>query len=35
LPWLIGSLGTMVEDMTIFFQFRAFGDADASSAVEA
>ncbi|KAF1346351.1 PQ-loop-domain-containing protein [Lizonia empirigonia] len=25
LPWLIGSLGTMVEDAVIFVQFRAFG----------
>ena len=29
LPWLIGSLGTMVEDLVIFAQFRAFGDVDA------
>ncbi|KAH7085065.1 PQ loop repeat-domain-containing protein [Paraphoma chrysanthemicola] len=35
LPWLIGSLGTMVEDVTIFIQFRAFGNADSSSALEA
>jgi uncharacterized protein with PQ loop repeat len=36
LPWLIGSLGTMVEDVTIFIQFRVFGstNADASSALE-
>jgi len=26
LPWLIGSLGTMVEDLVIFAQFRAFGE---------
>ncbi|KAF2859892.1 PQ-loop-domain-containing protein [Piedraia hortae CBS 480.64] len=26
LPWLIGSLGTMVEDVVIFAQFSAFGD---------
>lgn len=26
LPWLIGSLGTIVEDMVIFFQFRIYGD---------
>ncbi|KAF2759793.1 vacuolar membrane PQ loop repeat protein [Pseudovirgaria hyperparasitica] len=26
LPWLIGSLGTMVEDVTIFAQFRIYGD---------
>lgn len=24
LPWLIGSLGTMAEDMTIFAQFRMY-----------
>jgi hypothetical protein len=24
LPWLIGSLGTMVEDAVIFFQFRIY-----------
>jgi hypothetical protein len=24
LPWLIGSLGTMVEDVTIFIQFRIY-----------
>lgn len=35
LPWLIGSLGTMVEDVTIFIQFRVFGDGDASSALDA
>lgn len=35
MPWLIGSLGTMVEDVTIFIQFRAFGNADQSSALEA
>ncbi|KKY23404.1 putative vacuolar membrane pq loop repeat protein [Diplodia seriata] len=32
LPWLIGSLGTMVEDVTIFFQFRLYGDKSAQSA---
>ncbi|KAG6039450.1 hypothetical protein E4U41_002535 [Claviceps citrina] len=26
LPWLLGSLGTMVEDSTIFVQFRMYGD---------
>jgi uncharacterized protein with PQ loop repeat len=31
LPWLIGSLGTIVEDVIIFIQFRVFGQ---SSAVE-
>ncbi|KAH6639360.1 PQ loop repeat-domain-containing protein [Boeremia exigua] len=35
LPWLIGSLGTMVEDAVIFVQFRAFGSGEASSALEA
>jgi hypothetical protein len=35
LPWLIGSLGTMVEDVTIFFQFRAFGSGEQTSAVAA
>ena len=35
LPWLIGSLGTMVEDVTIFIQFRVFGNGEASSALEA
>lgn len=24
LPWLLGSLGTMVEDATIFVQFRLY-----------
>jgi uncharacterized protein with PQ loop repeat len=28
LPWLIGSLGTMVEDLVIFAQFRSFGEAE-------
>ncbi|KAK7720182.1 hypothetical protein SLS57_005589 [Botryosphaeria dothidea] len=32
LPWLIGSLGTMVEDATIFFQFRIYGDKSQQSA---
>jgi len=35
LPWLIGSLGTMVEDVTIFIQFRAFGTGEQTSAVDA
>jgi hypothetical protein len=30
LPWLIGSLGTMVEDVTIFIQFRVFGNTVAA-----
>ena len=43
LPWLIGSLGTMFEDATIFVQFRVFrrkaaknndDDADDGAAVE-
>jgi len=34
LPWLIGSLGTMVEDVTIFIQFRVFGDSEQASALE-
>jgi hypothetical protein len=33
LPWLIGSLGTMVEDATIFLQFRAFGSGEATAAI--
>ncbi|KAF2467008.1 vacuolar membrane PQ loop repeat protein-like protein [Lindgomyces ingoldianus] len=32
LPWLIGSLGTMAEDATIFIQFRIFGDGAAQTA---
>ncbi|PSN64049.1 vacuolar membrane PQ loop repeat protein [Corynespora cassiicola Philippines] len=35
LPWLIGSLGTIVEDVTIFIQFRAFGSGEQTSALEA
>ncbi|KAF1928635.1 vacuolar membrane PQ loop repeat protein [Didymella exigua CBS 183.55] len=35
LPWLIGSLGTMVEDAVIFMQFRAFGTGEALSSVDA
>jgi uncharacterized protein with PQ loop repeat len=34
LPWLIGSLGTMVEDLVIFAQFRAFGEGDGEERVE-
>jgi solute carrier family 66 (lysosomal lysine-arginine transporter), member 1 len=26
LPWLIGSLGTVIEDAIIFAQFRMYGD---------
>ncbi|KAL4797285.1 PQ loop repeat-domain-containing protein [Aspergillus venezuelensis] len=33
LPWLIGSLGTMVEDVTIFIQFRLYAVTDSSAAV--
>ncbi|KAI9843264.1 MAG: hypothetical protein M1838_002703 [Thelocarpon superellum] len=34
LPWLIGSLGTMVEDVVIFVQFRLYaGQSDAKSSV--
>ncbi|KAF7192159.1 putative vacuolar amino acid transporter YPQ1 [Pseudocercospora fuligena] len=33
-PWLIGSLGTIVEDAIIFIQFHAFGEkAEATAAV--
>ncbi|PWY76241.1 PQ-loop-domain-containing protein [Aspergillus heteromorphus CBS 117.55] len=32
-PWLIGSLGTMVEDITIFMQFRLYATRDATAAV--
>ncbi|KAF1940778.1 PQ-loop-domain-containing protein [Clathrospora elynae] len=35
LPWLIGSLGTIVEDVVIFIQFRVFGNGDSTSALEA
>jgi hypothetical protein len=28
LPWLIGSLGTMVEDVVIFIQFRIYAVQD-------
>jgi len=31
LPWLIGSLGTMVEDATIFVQFRMYGENSPSA----
>ncbi|KAL4881442.1 PQ loop repeat-domain-containing protein [Aspergillus karnatakaensis] len=33
LPWLIGSLGTMVEDVTIFAQFRMYAIQDSNEAV--
>ena len=29
LPWLIGSIGTMAEDATIFVQFHIYGDKSA------
>lgn len=32
-PWLIGSLGTMVEDIAIFIQFRLYAAADSTAAV--
>ena len=33
LPWLIGSLGTMVEDVAIFVQFRIYaGDSSVVNA---
>ncbi|KAF2279678.1 vacuolar membrane PQ loop repeat protein-like protein [Westerdykella ornata] len=34
LPWLIGSLGTIAEDITIFIQFRIFGDAEQTAAIQ-
>jgi len=34
LPWLIGSLGTMVEDAVIFVQFRIYSPKQTTSAVE-
>jgi len=34
LPWLIGSLGTMVEDGIIFVQFRMYSPKTSTSAVE-
>lgn len=33
LPWLIGSLGTMVEDVAIFIQFSVFGEQQKSTAI--
>ncbi|KAF4467103.1 hypothetical protein FALBO_6028 [Fusarium albosuccineum] len=35
LPWLLGSLGTIAEDVIIFIQFRLYSNADRSSAIEA
>ncbi|OOQ82199.1 vacuolar membrane PQ loop repeat protein [Penicillium brasilianum] len=34
LPWLIGSLGTMAEDVTIFIQFRLYAVQDAQSTLQ-
>lgn len=34
LPWLIGSLGTMVEDVTIFIQFKMYAGGKRKSVVE-
>jgi hypothetical protein len=31
LPWLIGSLGTMIEDGIIFVQFRMYAPSPTSS----
>jgi hypothetical protein len=31
LPWLIGSLGTMAEDVVIFIQFRLYAIQDAQT----
>ncbi|KAM5346736.1 hypothetical protein ACJ41O_009741 [Fusarium nematophilum] len=33
LPWLLGSLGTIAEDMIIFVQFRLYSNSERSSAV--
>lgn len=33
LPWLLGSLGTIVEDCVIFIQFRLYSSNDRTSAV--
>ncbi|KAG5927854.1 hypothetical protein E4U42_001696 [Claviceps africana] len=35
LPWLLGSLGTIVEDSTIFVQFRLYGDNARQSSFDA
>ncbi|KAF4457276.1 hypothetical protein F53441_750 [Fusarium austroafricanum] len=34
LPWLLGSLGTIAEDLIIFIQFRIYSDVDRESAIE-
>ncbi|KAA8644808.1 hypothetical protein EYZ11_009332 [Aspergillus tanneri] len=33
IPWLIGSLGTMIEDIIIFIQFRLYAVTDSTAAV--
>lgn len=33
LPWLVGSLGTMVEDATIFVQFHIYSNTNPEDAV--
>lgn len=33
LPWLLGSLGTVVEDSIIFVQFRIYSKSGTSQAV--
>jgi hypothetical protein len=35
LPWLLGSLGTIVEDCVIFVQFRMYSKNGPSSAIQA
>ncbi|CAM1501699.1 Fc.00g036830.m01.CDS01 [Cosmosporella sp. VM-42] len=35
LPWLLGSLGTIVEDFIIFIQFRLYADGHRGSAIAA
>lgn len=35
IPWLIGSLGTVVEDATIFVQFRLYANNRRSETVQA
>lgn len=34
LPWLLGSLGTIVEDSIIFVQFRLYANGRRRSAIE-
>ena len=34
LPWLLGSLGTVVEDCVIFVQFRIYSKNSRASAVQ-